>query len=277
MGDARLAEAEHAVILEEADRVPRWERERVALRRRPDRGVRDLGAQEEGDLARSRVLLEESLGLWRELGDSVAVVRGLSNLATVVRFQRNFVEALALFEECLSISRQLGDRAGMAWALNHKGDVAREQGDAASARSFYEQSLVMFRELGDRWGIAGSLGDLGNLAREQGDFAAAHLLYRESLEAFQELDQRRGIARLLECFAGSAAAQSQPERALKLAGAAAALRETIGAVLTPAEQARLAKSLEPARQALSDAAGASVWMEMLRLPNSVSRTRAAVC
>jgi predicted ATPase len=225
-----------------------------------------VGAQELGDLARSRALLEESVGLWKELGDPVAVVRGLSNLASVARLERNFSEALTLFEECLAISHQLGDRTGMAWALNHKGDVAREQGDTSSARSFYEQGLVIFREVGDQWGIAGSLGDLGNLAREQGDFAAAHLLYRESLEGFQELDHRRGIARLLDCFAGSAAAQSQPERALILAGAAAALRETIGAVLTPAEQGRLAKSLEPARAALSDAAGTSAWMEGWVMP-----------
>jgi predicted ATPase len=225
-----------------------------------------VGAQEQGDLARSRALLEESVELWKELGDPVAVVRGLSNLASVATLERNFGEALTLFEECLSISRQVGDRTGMAWALNHKGDAAREEGDAASARSFYEQGLAMFRELGDPWGVAGSLGDLGNLAREQGEFADAHLLYRESLEAFQALDHRRGIARLLDCFAGSAAAQSQPERALLLAGAAAALRESIGAVLAPAEQNRLAESLERARAALSDAAGAAVWMKGWAMP-----------
>ncbi len=225
-----------------------------------------VGAQEAGDLARSRALLEESVGLWRELGDPVAVVRGLSNLASVARLERHFDEALVLFEECLSISRQLGDRAGMAGGLNHKGDVAREQGDVSSARCFYEQGLVMFREIGDRLGVAGSLGDLGNLERDQSDFATAHRLYRESLEGFQELDHKRGSARLLDCFAVSAAAQSQQERALRLAGAAAALRETIGAVLTPAEQARLATSLEPARGALSDAAGAAAWMQGWAMP-----------
>jgi predicted ATPase len=223
-------------------------------------------AQLENDLERSRAHLEESLVLWRELEDPLALVRGLSNLATVARLERHFDEALNLFEECLSISRELGDRAGMAWALDHKGDVAREQGDASSARSFYEQSLTMFRELGDRWGVAGVLGDLGNLARDEGDFAEAHRLYCESLDTFRELDHKRGIARLLDCFAVSAATQSQPERALRLAGAAAALRETVGAEVTHMEQARLAKSLEPARQALPDAAGTAVWMEGWAMP-----------
>ena len=220
-----------------------------------------VGSQREGDLAASQSLFEESLALWRELDDRVALVRALSNLANVATLQGRFEAARSFFEECLAISRLLNDRAGMAWASNQQGDVAREQGDAAAARSLYERSLAMFREIGDRWGVAGSLADLGNLARDQGDSATAHRLYSESMEVFRGLDHKRGIARLLECFAASAAAQSQPARALRLAGAAAALRRTVGAAPAPAEQARLEKSLEPARDALTDAASAAAWME----------------
>jgi hypothetical protein len=125
----------------------------------------------------------------------------------------------------------------------------------------YEQGLAIFRELGDRWGIAGTLADLGTLSREDHNFLAAHTLYRESLRVFQELDHKRGIARLLECFAFSAAAQSQAERSLRLAGAAAALRQNIGAPLTPAEQHKLDAILDPARQALTNAAGTTAWLE----------------
>ncbi len=164
------------------------------------------------------------------------------------------------------MSRQLGDRAGAAWALNQQGDVAREQGDFAAAGHAYEESLAIFRELGDRWGIAGSLVDMGNLAREQGDFEAADRLYAQSLGVFRELDYKRGIARLLEAFACSAAGRSQPERSLRLAGAASALRHTLGAPPAPAEQSRLEKNLEPARQALTNTAGAAAWMEGWGMP-----------
>ncbi len=225
-----------------------------------------VGAQERRDFARARSLLVESLELWKELGDPVAVVRGLSNLANVARLEGHFGEARSLFEECLSISRQVGDRAAMAWALDSEGDVAREQGEFASARSLYEQSLSMFRGLGDPWGTASSLADLGNLALDEGDFPAAHRLYRESMAVFQELDHKRGIARLLECFACSAAAQSQSERSLRLAGAAAALRQALGATPLPAEQVRLEKVLGPAREALTGAAGAAAWMEGWAMP-----------
>ena len=137
--------------------------------------------------------------------------------------------------EALSLFRESGDRTGVAWALNHQGDVARDQGDSEGARSLYERSLATFYEINDRWGIAGSLADLGNLEREQGDFRAADALYRESIRLFQQLEHKRGIARLLESFATSAAEQSEAERAMRLAGSAAALRQSIGAPLTPTE------------------------------------------
>ncbi len=225
-----------------------------------------VGARNRGDLARSRSLFEESLTLWRELGDDFAIVRSLSNLANVARLQGRFEDARSLFEECLAISRRLGDRAGIAWSLNQQGDVAREQGDAATARSLYEASLAMFREISDRWGIAGSLADLGNLARDQGDLAMSRRLHRQSMKVFEELDHKRGIARLLECFACTAAVDSRPESALRLAGAAAALRQAVGAVLTGAEQVRLEKLLAPARETLTNAACSAAWMEGWAMP-----------
>jgi tetratricopeptide (TPR) repeat protein len=114
--------------------------------------------------------------------------------------------------------------------MNYQGDVARDQGDIAAARTLYEQGLAIFRELDDRWGIAGTLADRGSLAREERNYPGAQSMYRESIKLFRELDHKRGIARLLECFACAAAAQLQAERTLRLAGAAAALRQNIGAL-----------------------------------------------
>jgi tetratricopeptide (TPR) repeat protein len=223
-------------------------------------------ARDRGDVAVAHSLLEESLVLWRELGDQKAVARSLSNLANVAKLQGDYPHARSLYAECLSIFLGLGDRTGVAWSLNYQGDVVRDQGDSAAARTLYEQGLTIFRELGDRWGIAGTLADLGSLAREQRNYPGAHSLYRESIKIFQELEHKRGIARLLECFACSAAAQSHAERSLRLAGAAAALRQNIGAPLTPAEQVRLEASLDPARHAMTNTAGATAWLAGWALP-----------
>ncbi len=225
-----------------------------------------VNARDRGDVLVARSLFEDSLVVWRELGDPETIARALSNLANVVKLQGDYIRARSLYEECLSIFRTMGDRTGIAWSTNYEGDVARDQGDFVAARVLYQQALASFRELGDRWGVAGTLADLGNLGRDQGDYSAAHLLYGESISIFRDLEHKRGIARLLECFACSAAVQLQAERALRLAGAAAALRKNIGAPLTPAEQAKLEEAMDRPRQALTNSAGATAWLEGWAMP-----------
>jgi tetratricopeptide (TPR) repeat protein len=161
---------------------------------------------------------------------------------------------------------EVGDRTGIAWAFNHQADLLREQGELPLARALYECGIAAFREVNDRWGIAGSLADLGNLTREQGDYAASGELYRECLSLFHELGHKRGIARGLESFAVLAAACGDSERALRLAGVAAALRQSFGAPLTVGEQGKLDQCLEPARKKLSTPAARAAWLEGWVMP-----------
>jgi predicted ATPase/serine/threonine protein kinase len=223
-------------------------------------------ARDRSELAVAHTLFEESLALWRKLGDLKAIARALSNLATVLKLQGEYEHAHNLHAECLAIFQGMDDLNGVAWSLSSQGDVARDQGDTAGAQALYEQGLEIFREIGDRWGIAGTLADLGNLAREERDFDSANSLYRESLKIFVELDHKRGIARLLECCSCLAAAEAQSERSLRLAGAAAALRQNIGVPLTLAEQNHLESNLDPAKQGLGNTAGAMAWLEGWVMP-----------
>lgn len=224
-----------------------------------------VDARDRSDFSTARSLFEEALLLWKEVGDPAVVARSLSNLANVSKLQGDYVQACSLYEECLSIFRKLGDATGVAWSLNYQGDVVRSQGDLAAAKSLYQQSLSTFRDLGDMWGMAASLADLGNLARQQNDYSAAQELYCESIKTFQQLGHKRGIARVLECIACLAAAR-EPTQALRLTGAAAAVRKLVGAPLTSAEQAKLEEAIEPARRALSATAGQMAWLEGWAMP-----------
>jgi predicted ATPase len=220
-----------------------------------------VNARDDGEAAKARSLFEESLAVWRDLNDRAMVARALSNVASVVKSQRNYALARSLHEESRVIFEELGDGTCTAWSLNYQGDVAQEQGEISVARELYEQSLSLFRKLNDKWGVAGCLMDLGTLARGADDEKKSRTYYAESMKLFQELGQKRGMARLLDCLACSAAAQSQPERALRLAGSAAAMRRVLGVPLPVAEQKRLEKALDPARQAISPAKAAAAWMD----------------
>jgi predicted ATPase len=219
-----------------------------------------VNARERGELATASSLFEQCVAIWKDSGDPANVARTLSNLAGLMKLQGKYERASALYDECLTMFREIRDGAGVAWTLNYMGDVAREKADFVAARSFCEQSLSEFRRLRDSWGIASALSDLASLSCDQANDAEARRLYAESIKVYQELGHKRGIARALECLAVSAAGQSNAERSLHLAGAAAALRQRLGAPLTPPEQSKLEKALEFARRTLGNAAG-TAWME----------------
>ena len=219
-----------------------------------------VNARDYGEFPAASRFFEQCVAIWKTLGEPAGIARALSNLASVMKLQGEYERASALYDECLTMFRQAGDGAGAAWTLNYLGDVAREKTDFVAARSFCEQSLSEFRQLRDSWGIASTLFDMASLSCDQGNNAEARRLYGESIKGFRELGYKRGIARALECLAVSAAAQSNAEQSLHLAGAAAALRQQLGAPLLPTEQRRLEQALEFARRALGNAAG-TAWME----------------
>ena len=230
--------------------------------------IHNLGAvaREQGDYAAARSLLEESLAVGRDLGDKRNIALSLNSLGSVAREHADYAAARALFEESLAIKRELGDKRSMAITLNNLANVACEQGDYALARALHEESLAIKRELGDRVGIAISLHNLGNVAAAEGNHAQARSLHGESLMIGRELGDRLGIASCLEGLVEVAGAYQDPERAARLFGAAEALREAIGAPLTPVARADHARNVAATRARLGDEVFAAAWAEGRAMP-----------
>jgi non-specific serine/threonine protein kinase len=98
--------------------------------------------------------------------------------------------------------------------------------------------VTFLRTLQDRQGLVLSLPTLAQLALGQGDVGRAGQLLAEGLHLAEQADDRLALARGMESVAALVGGQD-PGGALRLAGAAAALRESLGAQLTPADRARL--------------------------------------
>jgi predicted ATPase/class 3 adenylate cyclase len=218
-------------------------------------------ATQTGDYAGARAAYEESLAIRREIGDRSGTANTLSNLGIVARWLDDLPSARELYEESLAIRREVGDKWGIATSLNLLGLLTHYQRDYPTARRLLEESLAIRRGLGDKWTIANSLNNLGLVVLDQGDYATARSLYEESMATYRDLGDRWAIAFLIEAFAGLAAAEGEPERALRLGGAAEALRLVIGSPLSPADQSTLTGRLEPARRALDTEAQAKAWAE----------------
>ena len=146
------------------------------------------------DYGTAQAFFGESLALYRQLGNQRAIAHSLANLGITADYQGDYTSAHELYTESLTLRRQLGDQKGIADSLTNLGAMASDQGDYASARVYCEESLAIYRQLGEVYTIAIVLNNLGELACSQRDYDAAHGLYEESLTLRRQLGDRHGIA-----------------------------------------------------------------------------------
>jgi predicted ATPase len=135
----------------------------------------------QSDYVSARSLFEESLAIFRELGDRGAVAATLLNLASTSQYESNLALAQSYCEEALSKFRELGAARGIATAVSTLSVVLHRQGENDRARLLLQESLAIFRELNLKEGIAQNLDLLGVVASSYGDYASARPLHEECL------------------------------------------------------------------------------------------------
>jgi uncharacterized protein HemY len=169
------------------------------------------------------------------------------------------LKAQARIEEALQFAREKRHTGYICFASTILGQLHYDQGRWDLARSVWEEALAYARETHHRHDyLISILLALGRLAREQGERDAAQSFLREGLLLAEEL-RRWQLAHALEATAEVAAADGQPESALELAGAAAALRDALGTPTWPTERTRLEPAVAHARQSLPVHAAAAAW------------------
>jgi tetratricopeptide (TPR) repeat protein len=251
----------------EYERATAYFTESLALQREmgSDHGtavaLNNLGnlARRNGAYPQAMAYYEESLSLKRALGDRRGLGMTLSNMAAAARDQGHYTRSAALLEESIALHREIDDKPGLAYALNNLGDVARDQGDPTRAALLYEESLSLFREQGDQSSVALVLKNLGDVARMNQDIAGATALYRQSVARYRAASNTLGIVECIESLAFIAHMQTEWERAARLLGAAAALREAIGTPLPLVDRAAIEDATTPTRAALGEASFAAAW------------------
>ena len=218
-------------------------------------------ATEAGDYETASGFLEEALMTWQELGDKHGTARALISLGWAALRPGDYELANARLEAALAISRELEDTRSIGFELSGLGEVALRQGDYGRATQLLEESLELRRQLGSKWGIGVSLGTLGWVAIREGDWSRALTRLGESLEVRQEIGDKGGCAWCLERLAEVALAQGKPEKAVRLLSAAAALRISIGSVIDPVDQLEYQNRRTSLRAELGEEQFAKIWEE----------------
>ncbi len=180
-------------------------------------------------------------------------IRGIVDLA----FGR-FEEAIPLFERCVELLRDSGPSWLLATSLLNLGIAAAHAGDAR-AGSVLTESRDLYLVLGDQHYAARSVLYLGYAALLRGESAGALSSIRESLITFWELEDVWGVTEALEGLAAIAADRDGGTRAIRIAGAADRLRETVNTRPFPADHAVLERSLERLRPTIDDPTWTASW------------------
>jgi class 3 adenylate cyclase/tetratricopeptide (TPR) repeat protein len=210
-------------------------------------------ATQRGDFDGAREQYEASLQIRERVGDLKGMASVLSNLGIVAEYQEQYGRARAWHTRALALREELGDRWAIANSMTNLGMIAYLEGNHAEARSRFEEAMRLNREVGDTWMVALADNNLGNATRDLGDHTAARRHYAASLTAYRGYGDNWGMAFLLEDVARLAALLGEAEVALELVGAAATLRQEIGAPRTAALEEQLASATEDTAASLSAA------------------------
>jgi non-specific serine/threonine protein kinase len=216
-------------------------------------------ALDQGDNDAARAMLVESLALARKGEDWGGIADTLTQLGHVAFAEDDYDGAISHYEESLRIRRDIREQRGMAISLYSLGVVARAQGDVGRAQSLLGEAMELFRAVQDQFMVAATSGQLVDAAFDLGDLPRARSLLVECLDALQTLGASFGVARCLERWAALASAQGRLTAAIRLAGAASALRSARGEPLASAESAQLERMLQPARSTLPPEVAKQEW------------------
>ena len=192
-----------------------------------------------GDMTESVAVYEEALELARANGDPARISNALYNLSFLpiwvdldTDLGKRAQEADAVIDEGLSLARQIGDRGAIARCLWAKANIATHlRQDNVAALVSLAEAIPIFRQLGDPFGLAWALHGEGLARLRTGDLAAARAAFDEQVALLGEARDPSGMAIALANQSELALAEGERMRAIRLAGASAALRHLTGAEL----------------------------------------------
>jgi predicted ATPase/tRNA A-37 threonylcarbamoyl transferase component Bud32 len=181
------------------------------------------------DPDRVEALTEESLTLYRELGETVGVGLALTLLGAVAWRRGQYAVARALDEEAAVLLQQVGDTWSRGRCLTDLARMATAQGEYDRAGALLEESLALYRALGDQQRIGWVLYLLARLLFvSQGDLARAAALAEQSLALQKEVGATSFIIEPLGLLAEIRLAQGEQSRARDLAEESVATCREVG-------------------------------------------------
>ena len=171
---------------------------------------------------------QESLAIWRSLGDDIGTASCLGDLGAAAHIRGEYPAAQAMYSEALDLARRAGDSNVMARCLSGLGRLALHRGDQDQATAYYTESMARFREAGDVRRATLILGNLGIVAFNVGDFDLAASRLEEHLANARRIGDRKLVGGALTNLGTVWQNTGDTDRAAQVHAEALALAEQVG-------------------------------------------------
>jgi non-specific serine/threonine protein kinase len=219
-----------------------------------------------GGLAHGRSAYDQAEGMVREamrtfeqLDDQRGVGWCLHFLGHIARARSELPEAVEFLEAAVGAFHGVHDEVSAILPLAALGFTVCLLGDQTRAVQLCEQAVSVARQTGASGRLALALIYWGQVASVLGQTRDAADAFQEGLKLSRDWDSAWGIAECLEGLAVVAAAEGESERAARLLGAAARLREAIGAPVHPVDRSDHERAVAASQSALGPGGYAAAW------------------
>jgi tetratricopeptide (TPR) repeat protein len=223
-------------------------------------------ASHDGEYAVALEACEEMLAAQRSVGDRLGAAYALAEIANVHYLRAEYTAAWASLDASWAEASDVGDRQFESLSRNYGAMLALCEGRYDLARTLATAAQTGFDSDNEPLASAYSQMTLGYVDREEGRYEEANARFLNGLQVALDCGDRTLLAHFLEGFSGLACALGQHRRAVRLGGAAAALREAAGAPLSPAWQHLAQRWLAISRQALGEETASAAWAAGQSLP-----------
>jgi len=143
-----------------------------------------LGFESRPEMSAARELLQQGLGMARDLDDPALVAQALGHLAWVAEFQGESSRAAVFASEALEIARSVGKPGLIGYAL---GGLALVAPTPDEKRALWLEALACSRQAGDVVMCIAHLWPLAQLELDAGRLGGARALYEEAVAAAEEV------------------------------------------------------------------------------------------
>jgi tetratricopeptide (TPR) repeat protein len=177
----------------------------------------------------------------------------------------DLVQAKKYVDEAVSLGAKLQNDWAAAMSLFGMARVAGLMGDLDTARAKFLESATLAKKMGNKRQMYSCYSELAHVLRENGKLDEPLSIYRDLLPKWRDIGHRAAVAHELECIAYLLSKKGEPQRAVKILGAADSLRKLIESTATPVELAEYEKELSAIRSKMDSREFETVWEEGQKL------------